>query len=117
MFLTKQNQSAVTQNIPQEKILTIPIAHGEGRFYIDADGLKKLNDNDLITFRYCDQNGIISEASNPNGSIENIAGICNEGRNVFGMMPHPERAADRKLGNADGNLIFESIAAWLQLLV
>jgi len=117
VFLTKQNQSAVTQNIPQDKILTIPIAHGEGRFYIDADGLKKLFDYNLITYKYCDQNGIVSDASNPNGSIENIAGICNEGRNVFGMMPHPERAADSKLSNIDGNLIFESIAGWLQHLV
>jgi phosphoribosylformylglycinamidine synthase len=71
--------------------------------------------NDQILFRYCDEKGVISEDSNPNGSIENIAGVCNEGRNVFGMMPHPERAADIELGNTDGKSIFESMLAMIRV--
>jgi len=74
----------------------------------DAD-LKKLNDNGQVLFRYCDEGGNIGDAANPNGSLENIAGVCNVGKNVFGMMPHPERAADFELGNIDGRAIFESI--------
>jgi phosphoribosylformylglycinamidine synthase len=87
----------------------IPIAHGEGRFHADEDTLKALDDGDQVLFRYCDKDGRMTEASNPNGSIENIAGVCNEGRNVFGMMPHPERAADERLGNTDGKALFSSL--------
>ena len=101
--------SLITAKIDPEKALKIPIAHGEGNFYAQADELKKLNDHDQILFRYCDENGNITAESNPNGSIENIAGVCNVGRNVFGMMPHPERAADPILGNEDGLALFESI--------
>ena len=68
-----------------------------------------LNDNDQVLFRYCDENGNITDEANPNGAIENIAGVCNAGRNVFGMMPHPERAADEELSNTDGRALFESI--------
>ncbi len=89
--------------------LTIPVAHGEGRFYAGDDDLKRLNDKDQILFRYCDKAGNITPGANPNGSVENIAGICNEARNVFGMMPHPERAADAELGNEDGRILFDSI--------
>jgi phosphoribosylformylglycinamidine synthase len=71
--------------------------------------------NKQILFRYCDEKGVISAESNPNGSIENIAGVCNEGRNVFGMMPHPERAADIELGNIDGKSIFESMLAMIRV--
>lgn len=99
----------VTSSVPQEKALKIPIAHGEGKYYADADTLKKMNENGQILFRYCDENGNITEAANPNGATENIAGVCNAGKNVFGMMPHPERAADKELSNTDGRLIFESI--------
>ena len=91
------------------KAYNIPIAHGEGHIYADEDTLKRLNDNDQILFRYCDENGKITEDANPNGSLENIAGITNKTRNVFGMMPHPERAADEELGNIDGRIFFESI--------
>jgi phosphoribosylformylglycinamidine synthase subunit PurQ / glutaminase len=91
------------------KVLNIPIAHGEGRYYADDKTMKELADHDQILFRYCDERGNISPESNPNGSLENIAGICNRGRNVFGMMPHPERAADKELNNTDGLYIFESI--------
>jgi phosphoribosylformylglycinamidine synthase len=101
--------SLITSAINTEKALKIPIAHGEGNYFADADTLKKLNDNDQILFRYCDESGLITPESNPNGSIENIAGVCNENRNVFGLMPHPERAADPVLGNEDGLGVFESI--------
>ena len=91
--------------------ILIPIAHGEGRYYADASTLSELNKNDQIMFKYCDSKGKVTDASNPNGSLENIAGICNVGRNVFGMMPHPERSSDIELSNTDGLQIFESILA------
>ena len=103
------NNSIITRSVGLEKALKIPIAHGEGNYFADADTLKRLNDNDQVLFRYCDESGNVTAESNPNGSIENIAGVCNEGRNVFGLMPHPERAADSILGNQDGLGIFESI--------
>ncbi len=91
------------------RALKIPIAHGEGRYYADEKTLQELNYNKQILFRYCDENGNISDESNPNGSLNNIAGICNKNRNVAGMMPHPERASDDELGNTDGKMIFESM--------
>jgi len=106
---SETSDSLVTRDIKHGEPLKIPIAHGEGQFFIDEVGLKKLNNNQQVLFRYCDEKGIVTSASNPNGSVENIAGICNATRNVFGMMPHPERAADEELGNEDGRLIFESI--------
>ena len=101
--------SLVTASVDPGKALKIPIAHGEGRFYAAEDTLKALNDNEQVLFRYCDAEGNVVEEANPNGSLENIAGICNTGRNVFGMMPHPERASDEELGNEDGRQIFEGI--------
>ncbi|OFY83433.1 MAG: phosphoribosylformylglycinamidine synthase I [Bacteroidetes bacterium RIFCSPLOWO2_12_FULL_35_15] len=110
VFIKAQNtDTLVTSSIPKEKALKIPIAHGEGKYYADAETLKQMNANGQILFRYCDEKGNITEESNPNGSTENIAGVCNAGKNVFGMMPHPERAADGELSNTDGRLIFESI--------
>lgn len=110
IFIKSQTaNSRITAAINKSKALKIPVAHGEGRFYADEETLKKLNAQDQILFRYCDENGQISDAANPNGSLENIAGICNHQRNVFGMMPHPERAADKELRNLDGKLIFDSI--------
>ncbi|MBK9478214.1 MAG: phosphoribosylformylglycinamidine synthase subunit PurQ [Bacteroidetes bacterium] len=106
---SQTSNSRVTAAINKNKALCIPIAHGEGRYFTDAETLKKLNNQDQILFRYCDQHGAINDAANPNGSLENIAGICNHQRNVFGMMPHPERAADKELRNVDGKLIFDSI--------
>jgi phosphoribosylformylglycinamidine synthase len=110
---TTQN-SLITSKISADKALKIPIAHGEGNFFAQADELKKLKDNDQILFKYCDAQGNVTAASNPNGSIENIAGVCNVGRNVFGMMPHPERAADSILGNEDGLVLFESILSMIK---
>lgn len=106
---TQTSESLITRNIHKGQVLKIPIAHGEGRFYAPEETLKQLNDNDQVLFRYCDEFGTMSEQSNPNGALENIAGICNRNRNVFGMMPHPERASDETLGNTDGRIIFESI--------
>jgi phosphoribosylformylglycinamidine synthase subunit PurQ / glutaminase len=101
--------SLITAQIDQQRALKIPVAHGEGNYFADADVLKSLNDNDQVLFRYCDDAGNITTDSNPNGSLENIAGICNTERNVFGFMPHPERASDTLVANADGLAIFESI--------
>ena len=101
--------SLLTSALDTSRALKIPIAHGEGNYFADETTLKSLNENDQILFRYCDVNGSITSESNPNGSLENIAGITNQQRNVFGMMPHPERAADNDLGNTDGKGIFESI--------
>lgn len=105
----EHNDSLITSAIPKDKALKIPIAHGEGRYYADETTLKKLTNNGQILFRYCDEKGNVVGDANPNGAVENIAGVCNEGKNVFGMMPHPERAADSLLGNTDGKLLFESI--------
>lgn len=99
----------INKGIALDKSLKIPIAHGEGKYFADEATIVELNKNDQILFRYCDEKGNISEASNPNGSLENIAGITNAGRNVFGMMPHPERASDVELKNTDGKYIFDSI--------
>jgi phosphoribosylformylglycinamidine synthase len=87
----------------------MPIAHGEGRYHADEETLQELITNDQILFKYSDENGNITEEANPNGSILNIAGVCNKNRNVFGMMPHPERAADAELNNTDGKILFDSI--------
>lgn len=109
-FITPQtNNTIFTKEAQINKAYKIPIAHGEGRFFADEETLKRLNDNDQILFRYCDEKGNITPESNPNGSLENIAGITNKNRNVFGMMPHPERGSDEELGNTDGRIFFESI--------
>ncbi|WP_183564596.1 phosphoribosylformylglycinamidine synthase subunit PurQ [Mucilaginibacter sp. SP1R1] len=102
-------KSLLTAQIDPQRALKIPIAHGEGNYFADADVIKALNDNEQVLFRYCDEAGNIVAEANPNGSLENIAGICNANRNVFGLMPHPERAADSLLANEDGLAIFESI--------
>jgi phosphoribosylformylglycinamidine synthase I len=101
--------SLLTSGLDSGKALKIPIAHGEGNYFADTDTLKRINDQDQVLFRYCDEGGNMTSEANPNGSIENIAGVCNSKRNVFGMMPHPERAADALLANQDGLGIFESI--------
>jgi len=102
--------SQFTQAAEKGDVLKIPIAHGEGNYFARPDVLKQLEDQDRIAFRYCTPEGEITEAANPNGSISNIAGILNEGRNVLGMMPHPERASEDVLGSSDGRAIFESLA-------
>lgn len=103
------NDALVTSSLDLNKAYKIPIAHGEGNFHTDADTLKAMKKNGQILFRYCDAEGNVTKEANPNGSLENIAGVCNAKKNVFGMMPHPERAADKNLNNMDGVAIFSSI--------
>jgi phosphoribosylformylglycinamidine synthase subunit PurQ / glutaminase len=107
--------SLLTSEIPSDKTLKIPIAHADGCYFADDATLKNLQDNNQVIFRYCNENGEITKESNPNGSLDNIAGICNAGRNVFGMMPHPERASDDALGNHDGRYLFDSVMATMRI--
>lgn len=107
ILIKPKNQSSVFTKKTQ--VAKMPIAHNEGNFFVTSEQLKKIRDNDQIAFQYCDENGNVSEHSNPNGSLENIAGILNENKNVLGMMPHPERAAELAHGCEDGKTIFESI--------
>ncbi len=104
-------KTLLTCKIDAEDVLKIPIAHGDGRYYCDYETLKGLYENDQVLFKYCDENGDVTEEANPNGSIDNIAGICNKNKNVFGMMPHPERASEIALGNKDGKILFESLVS------
>jgi phosphoribosylformylglycinamidine synthase subunit PurQ / glutaminase len=113
VLLRNANMQFVCRNIyikgQDGKVLKVPIAHGEGRYYADPATLAGLEQNEQILYRYCDAHGNFTEASNPNGSILHIAGICNTGRNVFGMMPHPERACSSVLGNRDGISVFRAL--------
>jgi phosphoribosylformylglycinamidine synthase I len=108
------NNSLITSQIDSQRALKIPVAHGEGNYFADAEVLESLYTNDQVLFKYCDEAGNITTDANPNGSLDNIAGICNEGRNVFGFMPHPERAADSLVANEDGLAIFESILSMVK---
>ena len=103
------NKSIINRGIGTDEILKIPVAHAEGRYFVPKEMLQSLNDNQQVIYRYCNKDGEVTQDANPNGAIDNIAGVCNENRNVFGMMPHPERAADLELGNTDGLRIFESM--------
>src|ERR1051325_10138243 len=109
LLKTISRQSPFTNQIPQEKLLRVPIAHGEGCYFADPETIAGLKSHDQILWQYVNAEGNSTIESNPNGSIENIAGICNEGRNVAGLMPHPERASESILACADGRLIFESL--------
>lgn len=109
VFLKPSSKSAAITKDLTDNSYKIPIAHGEGRFYADESTIKKLEDKDQILFRYCDENGEVTNDANPNGSVNNIAGITNDKKNVFGMMPHPERAANSILSNEDGVAIFQSL--------
>jgi phosphoribosylformylglycinamidine synthase len=110
-LLQNENQQFICKNVyittDKSGALQIPIAHGEGRYYADEATLAHLENNNQILFRYCDDQGKVGGIANPNGSTNNIAGICNDKRNVFGMMPHPERATNSDLSNIDGMKIFE----------
>lgn len=114
VLLRNENQKFICHNtfIRSEKtgnVLKIPVAHGEGKYFATEDVLVKLEANDQVLYRYCTENGEVSSWANPNGALNNIAGICNENRNVFGMMPHPERAVNPVLHNTDGLKIFEEL--------
>ena len=106
--------SPFTCEVPEDRLLCVPIAHGEGCYFADDEVLAKLRADDQILFQYASETGDLTDEANPNGSLLNIAGICNEGRNVCGMMPHPERASENILGAADGRLVFESMLCHLK---
>lgn len=108
-IISSAKDNVIGKNVG-DKVLQIPVAHGEGRYYADADTIQKLDDKGQVLFRYCDANGSSEGSVNPNGAVNDIAGICNEGKNVFGMMPHPERACSNELENIDGRLILEALA-------
>lgn len=99
----------ISADLDDKAALKIPIAHGEGNYFLHETELAALESNDQVIFRYCDENGKVNNSSNPNGSANNIAGVCNEGKNVFGMMPHPERACSEDLGNTDGLAILRGL--------
>ena len=104
----EKNDSLITKNI-ENKALQIPIAHGEGRFFAKPELLNDIENNNQVIFRYCNENGEVNVQYNPNGTLNEIAGICNNTRNVFGMMPHPERASNSILGNIDGQMILKNL--------
>ena len=104
----ERDDSIFSSRVGSKASLRVPIAHGEGNYTCDDDTLKSLHDNRQILFRYCDEDGFVTPQSNPNGSLENIAGILDKSGRILGMMPHPERASEEALGNTDGKLLFES---------
>ncbi len=106
-------ETAFTRGMPVGTLLQLPVAHGEGCYYADATTLRELNERQQVLLRYCDAAGAITSDANPNGSVENIAGICNRERNIFGLMPHPDRACEERLGSGDGVRIFESMLSTL----
>lgn len=115
--LRLENQNTpFTSQVDPAKALSIPIAHAEGNYTCDDETYDLLQENGQIVFRYCDENGELTDAANPNGSRGNIAGICNQDRNVLGMMPHPERACEEMLGSNDGRDIFRSLTKSIELL-
>ncbi len=120
ILLQNEERQFVSKNIfitdNAGNIYKIPVAHGEGRYFADEKTLDELEVNGQILFRYCDEKGNIAPEANPNGSVRNIAGICNKNRNVFGMMPHPERACAAALGNTDGRKIIRDLLMETQLV-
>ena len=107
----EQTETPFTLRAAKGQRLRIPIAHGEGNYYAPADVVQQLESSGRVVFRYCDERGNVTERANPNGAVNGIAGICNEARNVVGLMPHPERACEGALGSADGLILFESAVA------
>jgi len=107
---TETNDSPFTHGLKRGQVLQMPIGHMEGNYFCDADTLATLKREDRIAFRYATPEGEITATANPNGSLENIAGVLSEGRNVLGMMPHPDRSSEALLGSADGLLLFQSLA-------
>lgn len=108
IYIKSENTKNLIGQVVGDKVLKIPVAHGEGRYYADAATMEQLNKNNQVVFRYCNENGEVHINSNPNGALNNIAGICNATRNVYGMMPHPERASSESLNNIDGRAILEA---------
>ena len=115
IYVRVENENEVfTNKIQKNRILAIPIAHAEGNYFIDQTSLSTLKKNKQIIFRYCDMEGRVTDEANPNGSVQNIAGICNREGNVLGMMPHPERCSELVLGSEDGKSIFQSIIHYVE---
>ncbi|MCM8830656.1 MAG: phosphoribosylformylglycinamidine synthase subunit PurQ [Candidatus Omnitrophica bacterium] len=110
----ENNKTPFTNLCKPDQVLKIPIAHNEGNYYIDLEGLEELKKNNQVIFRYCSKAGEVSKNYNPNGAIDNIAGIINKKGNVLGLMPHPERSSQKLLGSSDGLIIFRSILNWLK---
>jgi phosphoribosylformylglycinamidine synthase len=109
----ERDDTVATAGIPAGSVLTMPIAHGDGNFYLPDDELERLEGEGQVVFRYATRDGRLDEAANPNGSARAIAGVCNAGRNVVGLMPHPERAAERELGSTDGRRLLEALVGSL----
>jgi phosphoribosylformylglycinamidine synthase I len=107
----EQTNTPFTAHATPGQILSLPIAHGEGNYFADPETIALLESSGRVVFRYCDADGHATDAANPNGSLNNIAGICSEGRNIVGLMPHPERACESPLGSADGLVLLESVVA------
>jgi phosphoribosylformylglycinamidine synthase I len=107
----EQTNTPFTAHATPGQILSLPIAHGEGNYFADPETIALLESSGRVVFRYCDADGRATDAANPNGSLNNIAGICSEGRNIVGLMPHPERACESPLGSADGLVLLESVVA------
>ena len=110
----EQTDTPFTQSAARGQRLRIPIAHGEGNYYAEPEVVRELEASRRVIFRYCDARGEVTEAGNPNGSVNNIAGICSEARNIVGLMPHPERACEAALGSGDGLILFESVVQALK---
>jgi phosphoribosylformylglycinamidine synthase I len=109
----EQTDTPFTQSAARGQRLRIPVAHGEGNYYAEPEVVRELEASRRVIFRYCDARGEVTDEGNPNGSVNNIAGICSEARNIVGLMPHPERACEASLGSADGLVMFESVLAAL----
>jgi phosphoribosylformylglycinamidine synthase I len=109
LIRTEHTSSKFTNAMSAGDILNIPIAHGEGNYFAEAETIRSIEENGQVLFRYCDSFGEVTDAANPNGSVNGIAGIMNAGGNVMGMMPHPERACEQQLGSVDGRKVFESL--------
>jgi phosphoribosylformylglycinamidine synthase len=110
IFIKNEIGDNIISNVVKGQTLQIPIAHGEGRYFADANTMKGLKENDQIVFRYANEKGEVHIDSNPNGSMDSIAGICNKNKNVFGMMPHPERACSQQLNNINGRSILKAFS-------
>ena len=108
-ILPVSRTASISADLDDKAAMKIPIAHGEGNYFLPQAELAELESNDQVIFRYCDKSGNVNNSSNPNGSSNNIAGVCNAGKNVFGMMPHPERACSDDLGNTDGIAILRGL--------
>ncbi|MCS6998102.1 MAG: phosphoribosylformylglycinamidine synthase I [Aquificaceae bacterium] len=112
VYLRVENNSLpFTRSFEKGEVIRLPIAHGEGRYYIGEEELKRMEEGGQVVLKYCDREGNVNPASNPNGSVGNVAGVCNRGGNVFGLMPHPERACEDLLGYRDGIILWHSLIA------